>query len=82
MIFVIVFSCLSRGPDDQGLSCGPGCESSSGKGLSEAVFKRLNQEKKGGRALARVMRAPLAGEQAMVRAGRLRKADRARFARA
>jgi hypothetical protein len=24
MIFVIRFSCLSRGPDDQGLSCGPG----------------------------------------------------------
>src|SRR5215468_5483963 len=23
MIFVILFSCLSRGPDDQGLSCGP-----------------------------------------------------------
>ena len=26
MILVIGFSCLSRGPDDQGLSCGPGCD--------------------------------------------------------
>jgi hypothetical protein len=37
MIFAIVFSCLSRGPDDQGLSCGPGCDHRQGKDLPEAV---------------------------------------------
>jgi hypothetical protein len=41
MIFVIDCSCLSRGPDDQGLSLRPGVSSSSGKGLSKAALKRL-----------------------------------------
>src|ERR1700726_3158464 len=38
MIFVLVFSCLSRGPDDQGLSCGPGSPS-NGKALSDGGLK-------------------------------------------
>ncbi len=47
MIFVIKISCLSRGPDDQGLSCGPGESSSSGKGLSGGGLKRLKNREKG-----------------------------------
>src|SRR6202521_4372541 len=38
MIFVIRFSCLSRGPDDQGLSCSPGSPS-NGKALSDGGLK-------------------------------------------
>jgi hypothetical protein len=45
MIFVILFSCLSRDPDDQGLSCGPGSPS-IGKACRTAASKRLKQEKK------------------------------------
>jgi hypothetical protein len=30
MILVIDISCLSQGPDDQGLSCGPGCHHRQG----------------------------------------------------
>jgi hypothetical protein len=50
MIFVIVFSCLSRGPDDQGLSCGPGCDDRQGKACGRRP-KRLNLKKEGRRAL-------------------------------
>jgi hypothetical protein len=40
MIFVIDFSCLSRGPDDQSLSCGHRESSSSEKGLSDGGWSR------------------------------------------
>jgi hypothetical protein len=45
MIFVILFSCLSRDPDDQGLSCGPGSPS-IGKACRTAASKRLKTERK------------------------------------
>ena len=47
MIFVIEISCLSRGPDDQGLSCGPENSSSSGKGLSDGGLVRLKSGDRG-----------------------------------
>jgi hypothetical protein len=52
MIFVIGFSYLSRGPDDQGLSLRPRVKSSSGKGLSEAALKRLKSGEKGEKGIA------------------------------
>jgi hypothetical protein len=52
MIFVIVFSCLSRGPDDQGLSCGPGCDHRQGKDLPEAV-SAAEIRRKGGQEYCR-----------------------------
>jgi len=48
MIFVILFSCLSRGPDDQGLSCGPGSPS-NGKALSDGGLKAAETGEKKGR---------------------------------
>jgi hypothetical protein len=45
MIFVIVFSCLSRGPDDQGLSCGPVCDDRQGKACRRRP-KRLKSGEK------------------------------------
>src|SRR5271170_6613503 len=57
MIFVILFSCLSRGPDDQGLSCGPGSPS-IGKACRMAASKRLKTEEKGGQGVAGALRLP------------------------
>jgi hypothetical protein len=60
MIFVIDFSCLSRGPDDQGLSCGHREPSSSRKGLSEAARSGSKSGEKGEKA------SPLRGAGGML----------------
>jgi hypothetical protein len=60
MIFVILFSCLSRGPDDQGLSCGPGSPS-IGKACRTAASQRLKQREKKGQGIAGALRLPAEG---------------------
>src|SRR5947209_16306388 len=50
MIFVIGFSCLSRGPDDQGLSCGPRViivrERPAGGGSKRLEIRRDGEEER------------------------------------
>jgi hypothetical protein len=46
MIFVIKFSCLSRGPDDQGLSCGPGVIIVRERPVGRRPQANQNQEKR------------------------------------
>jgi hypothetical protein len=72
MIFVIRFSCFSRGPDDQGLPCGPGVIIVRERPV-EGGSQRLKSGEKGekGIAGARCGRHRWLSEQAMVRLGRL-----------
>src|SRR5271166_354655 len=60
MIFVILFSCLSRGPDDQGLSCGPGSPS-IGKACRTGPHSGSRQREKKGQGIASALRLPAAG---------------------
>jgi hypothetical protein len=59
MIFVILFSCLSRGPDDQGLS--QLRVTIDREGLSDGGSKRLKTERKRGEDVAGALRLPAAG---------------------
>jgi hypothetical protein len=83
MIFVIVFSCLSRGPDDQGLSCGPGCDHRQGKACRRGP-KRLKSGEKGKKSIAGARCGPpLVARAGDGPGGKVKvRAHRARFARA